>query len=123
VRELLALCSALSGTPVLRRGPVTPELLRSLAGSPVAGCEDGGAAAQMALLALDAAAGVAAAEPGTRREAPLAQAEAALGGGALARLEARAYGEVLDFLERLGAAGSALKVERHLERLLDRPGQ
>ena len=113
VRELLALCAALAGTPVLRRGPVTPGLLRSLAGSPVAGCDDGGAAAELALLALDLAAG-----PGAEhsREAPLAQAEAALGGGALARLEARAYGEVLDFLERLGTAGSAPRIARLLER-------
>jgi hypothetical protein len=113
VRELLALCAALSGTPVLRRGPVTAELLQSLAGSPVAGCDDGGAAAEVALLALDLLAGPASE---LSRQAPLAQAEAALGGGALARLEARAYGEVLDFLERLGAAGSALRVARWLEQ-------
>ncbi len=113
VRELLALCAAISGTPVLRRGPVTPELLLSLAGSPVAGCEDGGAAAEVALLALDLLAGPASERS---RQAPLAQAEAALGGGALARLEARAYGEVLDFLERLGTTGSALRVARWLEQ-------
>ena len=113
VRELLALCAALAGTPVLRRGPVTPELLRSLAGSPVAGCDDGGAAAGVALLALDLS-GAAAVE--TRRDAPLALAEAALERGELARLEARAYGEVLDFLDRLGTTGSALRVVRHLEQ-------
>jgi hypothetical protein len=113
VRELLALCAALSGTPVLRRGPVTAELLQSLAGSPVAGCEDGGAAAEVALLALDLVAGPASEQS---RQAPLAKAEAALGGGALARLEARAYGEVLDFLERLGTTGSALRVTRWLEQ-------
>jgi hypothetical protein len=117
VRELLALCSALAGTPVLRRGPVTPELLRSLAGSPVAGCDDGGGAAEVALLALEVGAGEAAS-----REAPVAQAEAALGGGALARLEALAYGEVLDFLDRLGASGSALRVGRHLEASRDETG-
>jgi hypothetical protein len=110
LRELLALCAALSGTPVLRRGPVTEELLRSLAGSPVAGCDDGGAAAGVALLSLDLTAGA-----GNRRQSALARAEAALGSGALARLEARAYGEVLDFLERLGTAGSAPRVARHLE--------
>jgi hypothetical protein len=113
VRELLALCAALSGTPVLRRGPVTAELLQSLAGSPVAGCEDGGAAAEVALLALDLLAGPASERS---RQAPLARAEAALGGGALARLEARAYGEVLDFLERLGTTGSAPRVARWLEQ-------
>jgi len=119
VRELLALCAALSGTPVLRRGPVTPELLRSLAGSPVAGCDDGGAAAEVALFALDMTAGTGAA---ASRATPMAQAEAALGDDALARLEARAYGEVLDFLERLGTTGSALRVSRHLERALVETG-
>jgi len=118
VRELLALCAALAGTPVLRRGPVTPELLQSLAGSPVAGCDDGGAAAEVALLALEVSSG---AGPATQRTAPLARAEAALGGGDLARLEARAYGEVLDFLERLGATGSAQRVARVLERSLGMP--
>jgi hypothetical protein len=112
VRELLALCAALAGTPVLRRGPVTPELLRSLAGSPVAGCDDGGVAASVALLALDLVAGAE-----SSREAPLARAEAALGEGDLARLEARAYGEVLDFLERLGTSGSAPRLARHLEQV------
>ncbi len=112
VRELLALCAALAGTPVLRRGPVTPELLQSLAGSPVAGCDDGGVAASVALLALDLVAGAE-----NSREAPLARAEAALGEGDLARLEARAYGEVLDFLERLGATGSAPRLARHLEQV------
>jgi hypothetical protein len=115
VREMLALCAALAGTPVLRRGPVTPELLRSLAGTPVAGCDDGGAAAEVALMALDL---VAIAGAARRRVAPLALAEAALGRGDLARLETRAYGEVLDFLERLGTAGSAPRVARYLERAL-----
>jgi hypothetical protein len=73
----------------------------------------------VALLALDVEA-VAGSE--TSRTAPLAQAEAALGEGDLARLEARAYSEVLDFLERLGATGSALLVGRHLERSLDESG-
>jgi hypothetical protein len=118
LRELLALCAALSGTPVLRRGPVTPELLRSLAGSPVAGCDDGGAAAGVALLALELTAGAGAE---ASRDAPLVQAEAALGGGALARLEARAYGEVLDFLERLGTSGSAPRVSRFLEQARAEP--
>jgi hypothetical protein len=113
VRELLALCAALSGTPVLRRGPVTPELLQSLAGSPVAGCDDGGAAAGVALRVLDMAALVGA--PASR-DTPLARAEAALGGADLARLEAGAYVEVLDFLERLGTSGSAPRVAHHLEQ-------
>jgi hypothetical protein len=118
VKALLALCAALSGTPVLRRGPVTPELLGTLRGSPVVGCEDGGAAAEagIALLALDPAAGQA------PSAAELSRAEAALSEGGRSRLEARAYLEVLDFLERLGAAGGAPQVVRALERVLTEPG-
>jgi hypothetical protein len=118
VRELLSLCAALSGTPVLRRGPVTKELLQSLAGSPVAGCEDGGRAAEVALVSLeDTASGL----DQRSREAPLTRAEAGLDEGDRARLEARAYGEVLDFLERLGARDSATRVVRVLESLLLEP--
>jgi hypothetical protein len=118
VRELLSLCAALSGTPVLRRGPVTPELLRSLAGSPVAGCEDGGRAAEVALVSLEVSAGD---RDERSREAPLARAEAGLGEGDRARLEALAYGEVLDFLERLGATDSATRIGRVLESMLVEP--
>ncbi len=120
VKDLLSLCAALAGTPVLRRGPVTPELLGSLRCSPVAGCEDGGAAAvaAVALIPLDPAA-----EPGAAADpATLAAAEARLSEGRRARLEARAYGEVLDFLERLGAAGSAPRVARALAKVLAEPG-
>ncbi|HET9554776.1 MAG TPA: hypothetical protein VFP50_17545 [Anaeromyxobacteraceae bacterium] len=118
VKALLALCAALSGTPVLRRGPVTPELLGTLRGSPVVGCEDGGAAAEagIALLPLDPVAGA------ERSAADLARAEAALSEGGRSRLETRAYLEVLDFLERLGAAGGAPRVVRALERVLAEPG-
>ncbi|MBK9517111.1 MAG: hypothetical protein IPO09_07095 [Anaeromyxobacter sp.] len=118
VKELLALCAALAGTPVLRRGPVTSELLGSLKGSPVAGCDDGGAAAEAAVLSLPAES-----EPpaGTPSEG-LAEAEARLGEAGRARLETRAYLEVLDFLERLGAAGSAQRLGRALARTLAEPG-
>jgi hypothetical protein len=102
VKQLLSLCAALSGTPVLRRGPVTAELLAGLRGSPVAGCEDDGAAA------------AAGASPGAG--AP------GLAGAASARAEARAYLEALDFLERLGAAGGAPRVARALARVLAEPG-
>lgn len=119
VKELLALCAALAGTPVLRRGPITPELLGSLKGSPVAGCEDGGAAAAAAVLVIPYA--PRAADDG-RGLGALEQAEAALSEAGRARLETRAYLEVLEFLERLGAAGSATRLVRALERRLAEPG-
>ena len=101
VRELLALCAALAGTPVLRRGPVTPELLQSLAGSPVAGCDDGGAAAEVALLALEVTAGAGGgAQPrraaGAGRGGPGGRRPGAAGGAGLrrgARLPGAARGD------------------------------
>jgi hypothetical protein len=141
VKELLALCAALAGTPVLRRGPVTAELLASLKGAPVAGCEDGGAAAEAAMAVLplepltEATTAPRQADPGqpwwedpaeppprVRSPEELVAAEARLSEGRRSRLEARAYLEVLDFLERLGAAGSAPRVARALERVLAEPG-
>jgi hypothetical protein len=119
VKDLLTLCASLAGTPVLRRGPVTPELLGSLKGSPVAACEDGGAAAAAAVLVIpyaprppDEGRGVGALE----------KAEAELSEAGRARLETKAYLEVLEFLERLGAAGSATRLVRALERTLSQPG-
>ena len=118
VKDLLALCAALAGTPVLRRGPVTSALLGSLKGSPVAGCEDGGAAADagVALIPLDPEASA------DRGPAELSRAEAALSEGLRSRVETRAYLEVLDFLERLGTGGSAQQITRALERTLAEPG-
>jgi hypothetical protein len=119
VKELLTLCASLAGTPVLRRGPVTPDLLGSLKGSPVAGCEDGGAAAAAAVLVIP----YAPRPPDQGRGAgALERAEAELSEAGRARLETRAYLEVLDFLERLGAAGSAPRLARALERTLAEPG-
>lgn len=84
------LCGWLQGTPVVRRGPVTPGLLELLVGSPLAGCEDGGAA-------------LAAAGRGAGRPAPPGARRA--GAGDLG--EALAYEVVAAFLEGLGLAGSA----------------
>jgi hypothetical protein len=114
VKDLLALCAALSGTPVLRRGPVTPELLGSIKGSPVAGCEDGGAAAAAAVLVIPLALRAGGAGHLERVEAGLSEA-------GRARLETQAYLEVLDFLERLGAGGSATRLTRALELVLAVP--
>jgi len=117
VKSLLELCGRLSGTPILRRGPVTPALLASLRGAPVAGCDDGGAAAAAVLEAV-AAEGLELAEAvGRRGPGALARAEAALSEPGRARLETRAYLKVLDFLEQLGASGSAPRVAEALGRL------
>jgi hypothetical protein len=119
VKELLSLCASLAGTPVLRRGPITPELLGSLKGSPVAGCEDGGAAASAAVLVIP----YAPRPPDDGRGAgALEKAEAELSEAGRARLETRAYLEVLEFLERLGAGGSAPRLVRALEQKLAEPG-
>ena len=119
VKDLLTLCASLAGTPVLRRGPVTPDLLGSIKGSPVAGCDDGGAAAAAAVLVIP----YAPRPPDVGRGAgALEKAEAELSEEGRARLETQAYLEVLEFLERLGAAGSAPRLVRALERKLAEPG-
>jgi hypothetical protein len=97
---LARISQALAGIPVMRRGPVTPRLLELLRASPVKACEDGGAAAARAtsLIPLELLE-----EPGDgQRKSPLERAAAELSDEATDRLEARAYVEVLDFVERLG---------------------
>jgi len=89
---LARLAVALRGTPVMRRGPVTPALLLALQGSPVRACEDGGAAAASAL-----------GRVGERGRASAAQETSE----DAERQEARAYAEATDLVEGLGAAGSA----------------
>jgi hypothetical protein len=109
---LARICRSLSGAPVMRRGPVTPELLQALRGSPVRACEDGGRAAAraMEILPRDVLA------EGGERPSALERAAAALSEEAAERVEARAYVEALDFLERLGLKGSAPALSRVLER-------
>jgi hypothetical protein len=104
------------GVALLRRGPTTPALLAALAGGPVRACDDGAAAATRALELVpdDEAAGAAG-----RRESPLERAAGGLPESAADRLEARAYVETVDLVERLGASGSALAIARELERRLD----
>lgn len=106
VAALARLSAALAGIPILRRGPVARPLLGLLAGSPVRACEDGGAAAARALAPL----------------AGGADAAAGLGAEDAERLEARAYVEVVDLLERLGAGGSARGLARALEARLPERG-
>ncbi len=96
------LCAWLPGTPVVRRGPVTPGLLEHLAGSPLAGCEDGGAA-------------LAAAERGAGRPVPPGARRP--GTGDLG--EALAYAQVAAFLEGLGLAGSAAALGESLRSRME----
>ncbi len=117
VRHLAQICGSLSGVPVLRRGPVTPELLVELACSPVSACEDGGLAATSAIAAIPWA--LIDAPEGQSRASPLERAAAELTADRADRLEARAYVEVADFIERLGARGSAPALSRALERELE----
>jgi hypothetical protein len=118
---LARICQALRGMPVMRRGPVTPALLDLLRGSPVKACEDGGAVAARALgLLPDAARASGHADARETRQDPLERAAAELGPDAAEKLEARAYVDALDFLERLGAPGSGLALARALEERLDR---
>jgi len=119
IATLARICHALSGVPVMRRGPVTPAVLELLRGSPVRACEDGGAASGRALgaLPLDL---VQPPEGGQEtRESALERAAAELSDDGADRLEARAYVDALEFLEGLGARGSAPALARALERRLE----
>jgi hypothetical protein len=118
VAALARICAALDGVPVMRRGPVSPDLLRLLAGSPVTACEDGGRAAAQAvtLIPWDL---LAADEGAASRATRLERAAAELSDEGSDRLEARAYVEVMELLEALGAPGSAALVSRALERRLE----
>jgi hypothetical protein len=113
---LARISKALSGVPVMRRGPPTPGLMELLRGSPVVACEDGGVAAARALAVIGA---VEAGEGAPARTSPLERAAAGLSPEDADRLEARAYVEVVDLVERLGAPGSAHAVARALERRLE----
>jgi hypothetical protein len=102
-------CQVLTGTPLWRRGPVTAALLELLRGSPVRACEDGGSVAALAVGSI----------PQDGGEVSPARTGADLPGDGADRLEARAYVEAVDMMERLGASGSAVAVARALERRLE----
>jgi hypothetical protein len=119
--SLARFCEALSGAPVMRRGPVTAELLALLRGSPVKLCEDGGAASTRALGAIPRPPEPPPGEAQGRGSA-LERAASALPSEGIDRVEARAYFDAIDFLERLGASGSAPALVRALEQRLG-PGQ
>lgn len=117
VAALARLCAALSGVPVMRRGPTTPELLALLAGSPVKAVDDGGAAATNAIEIIPWEL-IAPAEEESRTN-PLEQAAAELSDEGADRLEARAYALTMELLEALGPPGGALALARALERRLE----
>jgi hypothetical protein len=82
----------------------------------VKACEDGGAAAERAIALLR----VRPEEDGAgTRQSRLERSAAELSAEDTDRLEARAYAEAMDFMERLGARGSALAISRALERRLE----
>lgn len=118
VAALARICGALGGVPMLRRGPVTRALVLAMAGAPIRGCEDGGLAAAQ-LTGLVAPGALAPVDPDGSRQDPLEGAASRLGPEGLDRLEARVYGETVDFIEALGAAGKVQAVARALERRLE----
>ncbi|HEY6100478.1 MAG TPA: hypothetical protein VIW03_13670 [Anaeromyxobacter sp.] len=119
VAALARICQALAGVPVMRRGPVTPALVDALRGSPVKVCEDGGEASARAVGVIPWAL---VPSPGGDEEArgsALERAASELSQESLERLEARAYVDALDFMERLGARGSGPALARALARRLE----
>lgn len=118
VVRLVRLSAELKGLPVLRRGPVSPELLEELARSPVRGCEDGDAAsgAGLSVIPRDR---IERHREGASRSPALDLAAAELPSAEADRLEARAYVEVASLIELLGAAGSATALTTALEALLE----
>lgn len=116
---LARICQALRGVPVMRRGAVTPELLALLRGSPVKMCEDGGAASTRALGLIPWDLISASGEASEARVTSLERAAAELSDEGTDRLEARAYVDSVEFLEQLGARGSAASLGELLEARLE----
>jgi hypothetical protein len=117
---LARIAQALGGVPLVRRGPVTAGLLALLHGSPVKACDDGGAAAAraVALVPVDLVE-VGAADGVKGRATRLERAAAEMSDDGADRVEASAYVDAMEFLERLGVRGSAPAVVRALERRLE----
>jgi hypothetical protein len=109
---------ALGGVPLVRRGPAAGGVLDTLRGSPVKMCEDGGVVSARAVGLVPLALLQAEAEAPARASA-LERAVAELSEDGLERIEARAYVDALEFLERLGARGSAAALTRSLLRRLE----
>ena len=103
---LAALGRELGDRPVVRRGPLTPELSARLRASPLLACEDGGLALSACLRALPPELAEAARES-RRGLLPLPEPLAE-------RLEALAYGEVASLIESAGAGRGAGRVRSRL---------
>jgi hypothetical protein len=112
---LARVAQALPGIPVVRRGAISARALEVLTGLPILACEDGGLAADFALGLLDVGLAV---RDGEAPAGALDRAAEALPPDGMDHLEARAYGETLELIERLGARGSAPRAARALERRL-----
>ncbi len=116
---LARVCQSLGEVQVMRRGAATSAALEALRGTPVRVCEDGGAAAARAVEAIPPELVQAEAGGDETRSTALERAVARLSGEAAERLEARAYVDALDFMERLGTRGSAPALARALEQRLE----
>jgi hypothetical protein len=114
---LARISQTLAGVPVMRRGVTSAELVQLLRGSPVKLCDDGGAVSARAAGDVAPAPGAAGDAAGARGS-PLERAAAELPPDAIERIEARAYVEALEFMEGLGARGSAVALARALEQRL-----
>lgn len=114
---LARVCASLQGVPLMRRGPLTPELLALLPGSPIQAVDDGGRAAGTAIQVIPWEL-IAPAEEETRQN-ELEQAARELSDEGADRLEARAYAEVIDFLESVVPHGSAHTIAWALEGRLE----
>ena len=126
------LSEVVQGVPVLRRGPISTELLAAAVGSRIRGCADGGVVAAAAGRSAGRAQGQAG-EPAPERAGawgaevdPAPQQDrrarwrdraAAVLGPQAEQLEAQAFLAAADFIEALGAEQSAAEVVRGLERL------
>ncbi len=118
---LARISRAMAGVALMRRGPVNPAILGLLRGSPVKACDDGGASAARSLSLVPAAL-VSREARADSRESPLERAVAALPREMVDRMEARAYVDALEFMERLGGRGSATALAAALERRLEEGG-
>jgi len=114
---LARIAEALRGTAVMRRGPLSGEILAALARGPVRAVSDGGAATARAIEVIPWEL-LQPAEDRPPRASDLEAAVAELAEEGLDRMEARAYAETADLVDGLGAWGTARELSRSLEARL-----